>query len=245
MTAVADAGETSGAVARVAIVDDDLWVRAGRQAVLDAADGVEVVWAGDHRAALEAPWQAIDVALVDAHDAEAGFDRFAGVAVAATARRAAPDLRIVVLSGHSHNDLLRIRMAEAGADEFHAHRDVATPAALVAVVRAGRGRFTDETNVADARRRVGLSASGRLNEAVAWASERVGEPAIEAETLAETGLSRRRLITAREKLSTLAGLEPRVTSGARRTLPSWREVVELVDRARGRERRAGPLSTRD
>ncbi len=224
---------------RVAVVDDDPWIRAGRTAVLTAAEGVEVAWAGDHRAAVDAPWGEIDVALLDAHDADAGFDRFAGVAVAVAARQASPELRIVVLSGHSHNDLLRIRMAEAGADEFHAHRDVATPAALLALVRARPGTSSTAAGVADARRRVGVSSTGRLNEAVAWADEHLGEPAFSAATHAETGLSRRRLITARGKLSTLAGLDARVTTAARRTLPAWREVADLIDRARGRERRAG------
>ena len=227
------------AALRVAVVDDDPWIRAGREAVLDAAEDVEVVWTGDHRAAVDAPWGEIDVALLDAHDADAGFDRFAGVAVAAAARRASPDLRIVVLSGHSHNDLLRIRMAEAGADEFHAHRDVATPAALLALVRERPDAASTAPEVNDARRRVGLSSTSRLNEAVAWADEHLGEPVFTAATHAETGLSRRRLITARGKLSTLAGLDARQTTGARRTLPGWRDVADLIDRARGRARRAG------
>lgn len=237
---MAEKGEAvERAVLRVAVVDDDAWIRAGREAVLDAAEDVEVVWAGDHRAAVDAPWGGIDVALLDAHDADAGFDRFAGVAVAAAARRASPDLRIVVLSGHSHNDLLRIRMAEAGADEFHAHRDVATPAALLALVRARPDTSSTVAEVNEARRRVGLSSTGQLNEAVAWAGAHLGESALSAGTYAETGLSRRRLITARGKLSTLAGLDARVTTAARRTLPGWREVADLIDRARGRERRAG------
>lgn len=237
---MAEAGEeAAGAGLRVAIVDDDPWIRAGREAVLDAAEGVEVVWAGDHRAGLDASWCEVDVALLDAHDVDAGFDRFAGVAVAAVARRAAPELRIVVLSGHSHNDLLRIRMAEAGADEFHAHRDVASPAALLALVRARQDTSSTVAEVAGARRRVGLSSTGRLNEAVGWAEEHLGESALSAATHAETGISRRRLITARGRLSTLAGLDARVTTAARRTLPGWREVADLIDRARGRERRVG------
>lgn len=234
---VAEAGELIGAVTRVAIVDDDPWVRAGRQAALAGADGVEVVWVGDQQAALGAPWSEIDVALLDAHDGNAGFDRFAGVAVAAAARQAAPELRIVVLSGHSHNDLLRIRMAEAGADEFHAHRDVSTLEALLELVLTKPDPAQHEAGVADARRRIGISGAGSLNQAVAWAGEHLGESAFTAGTHAETGLSRRRMITARSKLSSLAGLDARVTTGARRALPAWREIAELIDRARGRERR--------
>lgn len=224
---------------RVAVVDDDGWIRAGRQAVLDAAEGLTVVWVGDHQAGLEAPWGDVDVALIDAHDPDAGFDRFAGVAVAAAARSASADLRIVVLSGHTHNDLLRIRMAEAGADEFHAHRDVATPEALLDLVRVAPVRTRATAGADGAHQRVGLSPTGRLNEAVIWAGQHLGEEALAADTQAETGASRRRLITARTKLSTLAGLDARETSGARRTLPAWRDVTELIDRARGRERRTG------
>ena len=219
---------------RVVIVDDDVWVRAGRQAVLEQADGVELVAATDHTAARRWPWHDIDVLVLDAHDPDAGFDRFAGVAVAAAARRASSSTRIVVLSGHTHNDLLRVRMAEAGADEFYPHRQIASPEALVALVHRPRSRPVD---VATSRERAGISPDARVNDAVEWAAENLGTEAFDATTQASSGTSRRRFITARRRLSSMIGIEARPSSAARRTLPPWRDLARLVDRARGHERR--------
>lgn len=229
-------------VVRVVIVDDDIWVRAGRAAVLAGADGVEVIAATDHDGAHDWPWSDVDVLLVDAHDSDAGFDQFVGVGVAAVARRASSETRIVVLSGHSDNDLLRIRMAEAGADEFHAHRDIDSADALVGLVTHGRGAAASSAAAADAelvaaRLRLGISPSARVNEAVSWADEHLDAGVFEAETQTASGTSRRRFITARRRLSSMVGLDVRASSAARRSLPAWREVADFVDRARGRERR--------
>jgi DNA-binding NarL/FixJ family response regulator len=119
-------GGGAGAL-RLLVVDDDEWVRRGRVAALQERGVLASVVGRDHRGALDEPavWDDVDVALVDAHDPDAPWDRFPGVAVVQAARRRRPDgLRIIVITGHDGNELLRRRMADAGADWFFAHRAV-------------------------------------------------------------------------------------------------------------------------
>ncbi len=219
---------------RVAIVDDDLWVREGRASALARAAGISVVFTGDHVEALDRPtWEDIEVVLVDAHDPGADFDRYRGVMVVAKIRQGpAPGPRVVVLTGHSKNDLLRIRMAEAGADEMHAHDDVRTVADLVALAE---GRAAPATlDGATARAKAGLAPGARLNEAVSWADDNLGEDAIApGQSQKSLPVSRRRLITARSHLARATGLGPQNGSAANRRLPAWQEVAEFLQRARG------------
>lgn len=112
----------------VAVIDDDLWVRTGRATALTGA-GLRVVAACDHAAALALGpdvWDQVDVALVDAWDGREAWDRFPGVAVveAIRRRRTPAETLIVVISGHVVSDVLRLRMAEAGADFFYGHEEV-------------------------------------------------------------------------------------------------------------------------
>ncbi len=223
---------------RVLIVDDDPWLRAGRRAVLEEAAGVIVVDAVDHHVAADrTDWDDVDVVVLDAHDPRAEFDHFAGVVVAERVRRASASIRIVVLSGHAYNDVLRLRMAEAGADEFHAHRDVDTAEELVRIVTEPA---LDTDAPEDARRiardRLGVAAGASVNDGVRWAREHLAPDALGPDGAPR--MSRRRTITARSKLSELMGLRATPTSAARRTTPTWREVSSFLDRARGRERRS-------
>lgn len=224
-------------MARVAIVDDDLWVREGRAAALGGA-GHDVVFHGDHPAALaRTGWDDVDVVLVDAHDPRADFDRYQGVRVVESIRRAGGERpRVVVLTGHADNDLLRIRMAEAGADHLHAHDDVRTVADLVAVVD---GRAAGEALDAGTERlRAGLAPTAQVNEVVDWADAHLGEDAIvPGRSQKSLPVSRRRLITARSHLARTTGLGPAGGSAATRRLPAWQEVAEFLQRARGAERR--------
>jgi CheY-like chemotaxis protein len=125
-------------VRRVAVVDDDLGIRDGRAQALGTVDAIEVVATMDHAEAVDSfdLWESVDVALVDASDHRAGFDRFPGVAVVEAIRRVrTPDeTTIIVITGHVVNDTLRLRMAEAGADYFYGHDDVAGIEELIDVV---------------------------------------------------------------------------------------------------------------
>ena len=229
-------GSYTPPVLRVAIVDDDPWVREGRASALARTGEVEVVECTDHGGALRRPgWHDIDVLLLDAHDANAGFDRFAGVRVVELVRRdGTPDHpRIVVLTGHALNDLLRIRMAEAGADALYPHSTVRTVEALLAVVR---GELPLPTPSADeARRRAGLAPHARVNDAVEWAERNLGAEALTEQPQKNLDVSRRRVITARSRVSGMAGMSP---SGGSRRLPEWKAIVSFLQRARGAERRS-------
>ena len=221
----------------VAIVDDDPWVREGRAGAL-VRKGVEVVHLSDHIEALARDgWDDVDVLLVDAHNSGAEFDRFQGVRVVEKVRGERPkgDLRIVVLTGHAFNDLLRIRMAEAGADVLFPHDAVRSPDDLMAVVD---GTGWAATGVDDgARARVGLAPRSNVNQAVAWAEQHLGEAALEpGKSQKSLELTRRRLITARRRVSELTGMSPG-GSGSRSIL-EWREVAAFLQRARGAERRS-------
>jgi len=223
---------------RVAIVDDDAWVRAGRGAAIDANEAVELVFSGDHGEAVQREtWDDVDVLLVDAHDPDAPFDHYAGVEVVERVRRRRPpdQLRIVVLTGHGANDLLRIRMAEAGADQLYAHRQVRTVEDLLAVTLGTAPAEPTDGN--DARARAGLPASARINEAVAWASTHLDAESVNPGTPQKNlRVSRRRIITARHRIADSTGLSSPPTASSDRPIPTWREVAALLHRARGAER---------
>lgn len=213
---------------QVAIVDDDVWIRRGRAAALADAAGIVVVaeLAPDDALARKSieDWADVDVLLVDAHDETAGFDRFVGVKIVQQVRAICGPKRprVVVITGHVFNDLLRVRMAEAGADFLYGHADVRSVDALVAAIRSAA---VDTPLPAE-------PASG-LNDAVQWASDHLGEDAFQRESQKALPLSRRSIITARRRIGRYLGADDAVDANA----PTWREITALLDRARGKERR--------
>jgi CheY-like chemotaxis protein len=223
---------------RVAIVDDDIWVRAGRAAMLDGA-GFEVVRVCDHEAALDdhQGWGDVDIALVDAWDAEQDWDRFPGVRVVEAIRRSEHGGRILVLviSVHATNEVLRLRMAEAGADFFYAHSELRGPDDLVrAMTRpddARRSRSGDGA-VLEA---LGIQPTSRLNAALHDIEDRGLESAFQPATSQKAlPVGRRTLITARRRLAEIARLS-RPTSDGSDQPPQWRRVARAVNVARGAE----------
>lgn len=225
---------------RVAIVDDDLWVRTGRVAALNGLEDVSVVFDGDHRQALSRErWDDVDVVVVDAHDGGAGFDQFIGVRVVERVRRerTREQLRVVVLTGHAQNDLLRVRMAEAGGDVLYPHAAVCTVDDLLGVID-GSSPAPGDGEVAG----IGLEASegAAVNDAVRWAEEHLGEAALDPVSQKALPVSRRRLITARQRIGSLAPSSAPSGSAVERRLPAWRDVVAFLQRARGADRRTHP-----
>jgi CheY-like chemotaxis protein len=225
-------GARHGSGICIAIVDDDPWVGRGRSVALaELGFRVDGLWTPQDALARcdRAQWEGIDVLLVDAHDPEAGFDRFVGVTVIEHVRRTCSGggPRIAVITGHVLNDVLRVRLADAGADFMFSHTDVRTPAALAdAIVEVLGG--TDR-QVADAR------PAGRagLNDALRWAADHVREEGLADAPQKGLPLSRRSIITARQRLRSF------VPEGSGQRLPPWKEVAAFLDRARGKERR-GP-----
>lgn len=206
---------------RVVIVDDDEWVRRGRVGALAGHPAIATVDGVDHAAALTEParWDAADVVLVDAHDPERSWDRFPGVAVVAAVRTrrgsvAAGGPRIVVVTGHDDNELLRRRVADAGADWFFSHRDVRDLERLVAAVcepdRLG-SMLTD-------------TGSG-LNEALALIDDRGMREVFEPGRPQKAApASRRQVITLRTRLSRTLKLDENAP---------LRRIAAVVNEARG------------
>ncbi len=221
---------------RVAIVDDDLWIRDGRAAALRTRPLFEVVMAGSHADALAAgdAWADVDVALVDAWDRRAGFDRFPGVAVVSAIRAFGhPDTRIVVITGHVLNDALRLRMAEAGADYFYGHEDVADLDALADVIRRpspARRPSLDAGELAA----LGVRRGSRPNDALGWVHDAGYGGVFSGEAQKSLGVGRRSLMRIRAEVGDRAQLTNPVGRGNRAARwPEWQEIVRFVNRMRG------------
>jgi DNA-binding NarL/FixJ family response regulator len=223
---------------RVAIVDDDLWIRNGRAQALATVDAIDVVATLDHAQAIDAAglWESVDVALVDAWDHRAGFDRFPGVAVVETIRRARTpaETTIIVITGHVVNDMLRLRMAEAGADYFYGHDDVGGVAELVAVVTEPGSDHRPEVP-AETMRGLGVLPGSRPNAALAWIRDEGFDAAFSGESQKALPVSRRAIMRIRREISAIARVaEPQPTGGTHDARwPDWQHVVRFVNRVRG------------
>lgn len=243
-----DEAATAAPLPRVVVVDDDEWIRRGRADALRQAAVVESVQTVDHAHALRfaSSWDEVDVVIVDAHDENASFDYFAGVKVvqAIRARRTAAETRVIVITGHVLNELLRLRMAEAGADEMYGHGEVRSASQLIEVLLRPRRTISlteDELYTA------GLSPRSSPNAALEWI-ERQPDLAIpgafaDDESQKALPISRRRVLTTRQRIAQLAGLRPDArTRRSAVSIPEWRQIVSFVNRARGHPSRrdSGP-----
>jgi CheY-like chemotaxis protein len=204
---------------RVAIVDDNEWVRRGRAAALLESGLVENVTAMHHAEALAwgSEWACFDAVLLDAYEDSDGWDRFTGVRVAQQIRKepSSTDVRIVVVTGHDRNDLLRMRFAEAGADSLFGHQEVRDPR------RLGQALFGPINGSSLSR-----CQASRVNEALATIGRAgVEEAFIPGRMQKQLPLTRRQLITLRQRLS-------RLLYGPG-SPPPWRSIVRAVNKARG------------
>ena len=210
----------------VAIVDDDVWMRTGRATALGAFDDITVLHALDPQSAVSnaALVAVADVVLVDAHDPDAGFDRFNGVEVVRCVRAARSGRFpvIVVLTGHAGNELLRRRMAEAGADFLYAHREVQSAERLAMTIRAAAATEVGERLVAE--------LTNSVNEVVEWAERNLGGGALVEESQKSLPVSRRQIISARQRVASAMGLDGDAA-------PSWRTAASFLNRARGKDGR--------
>jgi CheY-like chemotaxis protein len=225
----------------VAVVDDDLWVRLGRAAALAKVDGVDEVMELEHAKAAElgTEWDKVDVALIDAHDPAAPFDRFPGVRVVEALREAGrPTATAIVVSRLVNNPYLRLRLAEAGADYCYRHEEVADLEALMGVTASPAADHRVVRPTRDALAALGLGPGARPNAALRF---------IEAVGLADVfewrrsqkslPLPRRTIMRVRSEVGRLTGLHSPVTAARDLDAPDWRTVVDFVNRARGVELR--------
>lgn len=227
---------------RVVIVDDDVWVRSGRAQALAEREGTEVLASLDHAEALARPalWDAADVVLVDAWDHRAGFDRFPGVAVVRAIRShpRSSAVTIIVVTGHVVNEMLRLRMAQAGADFFFGHEEVADPERLATVVlgcsaeRGVGGRQVGSglrpgSGPAERAAPGVIPADADPDAVLDWVRAHDAGAAFTGESQKSLPVSRRALGHIRREVGARAGLGP---PGR---LPPWRQVAAFVNRARG------------
>lgn len=216
------------------VVDDDTWVRTGRAHALAGMPGIEVVGSMTHQDALEAAvWDDADVALVDAWDGRAGFDRFPGVTVVRAIRShpRSSAITIIVATGHVVNEMLRLRMAQAGADLFYGHEEVADPESLAAAVLGAARRTPAPDAGSGAHRAPSEPAEGEPgpspDAALDWVAAQGCDEAFDGQSQKALPLSRRAIRHIRREVSARGGL--RDPEG----LPSWRQVARFVNRARG------------
>lgn len=211
-------------VLRLAIVDDDIWVRAGRAHLLSCTGEFQVVAVLGHVDAIEQSHllAEADVVLVDAYDPRPAFDHFPGVAVTKAIRRHGPHRpAVVAISGHVANELLRLRMAECGADLFYSHDEVADLEQLAQVIRNAAQRL-------DGADRPTAPAGSLHPEAVLeWVQSSRLEAAFSGESQKSLPMSRRLIMRVRREVGETSGL---ARSGA---MPPWRQVTRFVNRARG------------
>ena len=235
-------------VLRIAIVDDDEWVRKGRSVALAESGRVSVDFVGPHAEALALPldaWSETDVVLIDAYDTDASFDHFAGVAVVERIHEIQTGARpvLIVITGHLLDDVLRLRMAEAGADFLFGHGEVRTVDQLLAAIQdpaSVRAPGPPDTEALD---KLGLSLDSRPNEAMHWVDQSgLAEVFIEAEegeSQKTFEVGRRRIRAARQQLAAKGGVR-RTADGERTSVPEWQQIVSIVSAARGKRRKDPP-----
>ena len=232
---------------RVVVLDDDEIMRKGRCAAFDDAEDFVLVGCGPTQrvAAWPSEWHDVDVVVVEAYHPEPTVDRFVGVQVVEHVRAAsiAGSPRVLVVGPDDDNPYLAVRLAEAGADHLYRRRELSTIQSLVDAVRSpDEARRPD---LVDACRRIpGLNGPTKVNEVLRRLLEMglsdAFEPGVPQRA---SGLSRRQHINARHLVHRQARLDAeahRRTGGRqeRGVVPSWREVVDFVNRARGVELRA-------
>lgn len=226
---------------RVGVIEHDEIERIGRVAALGSS-GCSVVDAASIQEAADwsgADWRRFDVVVFGVCADHTAWDRYWCVDVARTARAEHPNLRIVGLHDHLVSPLVQVRLAHAGLQRLWAARQTRTANALASLVSARRHEADGHTfGCVDVRGVV----VGRKSDPAAvldWvAAEGLTDVFDNTETQADTGLSRRAIIRVRRKITELADLSVAAgfaTGGpdVDRSLPSWRSVVDYVNRARG------------
>lgn len=220
---------------RVLLVDDDPWTRGGAAAALsaDAHLRVEACSVAD---ALDGELPlGIDALVIDVVQ-RMGADRYRGVKVVEAVRRADEQSgrrrTIVVLTAAPADEILVVRVAEAGADVLWCWHEVGE-ADLLGAVRGGVARSA--LDVVALKARSGLDPAGRVNGFVDQLLEQGLVAAFAPGTTQQgSGLARRRSMAVRRLAGEVAGLRTSATVGTT-TLqtPSWREVRRFVQRALG------------
>jgi hypothetical protein len=226
------------------VLDDDELMRKGRCGAFSDAEDFELVACGPTGDVVQhsQTWGPVDVVVVAAYHGSASFDRFVGVEAVDQLRRTDDPPSIFVIGLAAENPFLEVRLAEAGADHLYLRDEVATIDGLVDAVR--RPDVDHEPRSSAKSMIPGLNGPTGLNRLLRRLEgldlHEAFHPGL---SQAETGLSRRKAINARHLVHETAKLDSAThnrTGGMydRGFVPTWREVVEFVNRARGHELRA-------
>lgn len=233
---------------RCVVVSDDEWLRRGLSDGIRSTPRLELVDGLDHQAALARGdrWADADVVIAEAVGVGDGFDRYSGVKVVQRIRQHQErHVRIIMLIEDS-NDLLRKRLSEAGVDCCYRRGEIASVDSLVDAVNRPDERCRPDHLDTMALARLGVTRSSRINDGLDYIQASGLEGSIFlGPARSGPNLSRRRAISARANFARIARVAPVPTgSGAvvERTLPSWRQLVEIVDRARGADLNPTALS---
>lgn len=238
------AEEVRGRRRRAVVLDDVELMRRGQCSAFAEADDFDLVGCASTAEALgwDERWHGVDVVVVDAYDPNQTFDRFVGVEVVARLR--ALDLavqpRVFVVGLDAANPYLTLRLAEAGADHLYRRDEINSAPDLLAAVR--RPTRASRLDPALARRELpAVSRPTRVNRLLQkLASEGLAAAFEPGVPQSASGFSRRQHINVRTMVHAEAGLgsAARHRTGGhqlRGVVPTWREVVDFVNRARGME----------
>jgi len=222
---------------QIALVDTPDRARRSGEA-LAGARGVSLAVEAHHGAPF-APKAllAVDVVVVGLFDPSAAFDRCPGVELVdrlADMRPGAQPALVAVADGRV-SDLVRLRLVEAGADHLVATDTLAQLGALADLAGSASTTWRPIKSSMELAHH-GLGLTSRLNAGLAHIVSNGLEAAFRPGSGAGGGLSRRRAITVRTALAEIVGIQAvGEGSGAvlARSLPSWRQLAELVWVARG------------
>ncbi len=212
------------------MVDDDEVTRAGLLAILGGHPDISHLVAFSHTEAMAtAPWDRIDVALVDAVDPRCHPDQFPGVAVAERLRnlygRGRP--RVVAVSDVP-DEAVRLRMREAGAHLFlHRSQLLGADALCDALLRTRPDEPMAPLDDLDLLNRLGVTRCTRINAGVAAAFDEQLVP--DAGWVGPRGRDR---LARRTRFNERAHLRPVTTEGIPldrdQEVPSLRQIQRFV-----------------
>jgi hypothetical protein len=157
------------------------------------------------------------------------------------ARGNRPQPVIVVITGHVLDDVLRLRMAEAGADFLFGHAHVRTVERLQTAATDPASMAQHAAPDPAVLEELGLTPASHPNAALHWVEQaglaEVFVTAAEGESQKVLPAGRRQLQRSRQLLSDIGGIR-RTAAGQRTSLPEWQQIVDVVTAIRrGRNRR--------
>jgi CheY-like chemotaxis protein len=221
---------------QVLVVDDDPWTRAGLVARLEHYPELLLeARTIDDALRRGADARQPDAIIVDVVSKGDAVDRFRGVRVIERicGAMAQHPVLVVAVGPAQADELLSVRVAEAGGGPLHAWEDI-DEHVLRRAVASGRPQNLIR-DLSEIRTRAGLAEKGEVNTFLA-VLERNGEmPAFApGVTQRSSGLPRRRSMAIRRMAVDVAGLRPVARPPSVDAVsPSWREVRSFVNRARG------------